>query len=106
MYFKALGDIDFCLLVKNRATPMCGPVVKPLCVLLKDDNERKAHAHTLAHKPDILALTVDEGCRGPGINQITKWKTKASEGKETGGKKQKGTQQLRTGSSIGEHKCT
>lgn len=31
---------------------------------------------------DILALTADEGCRVPGINQITKQKTKASEGKE------------------------
>lgn len=62
------------------------------------------HTYTQTQDKHILALTVDEGCRGPGINQITKWKTKASEGKETG--KRKWTQQLRTGSSIGEHKCT
>lgn len=80
-------------------------MVKPLCLLLWKSTERNTHVHTRTHTQtkNVLALTVDEGCRGPGINRITKQKTKASEGKEK--KKTIRTQQLRTDSSIGEHNC-
>lgn len=44
------------------------------------------HTHTM--RGNILALTVDEGCKGPGINQIRKQKRKAST-------RQEGPQQVR-----------
>lgn len=44
--------------------------------------KHETHAQTRTHfqTENIVALTVDEQRTGPGINQITKQKTKASEG--------------------------
>lgn len=48
--------------------------------------QKETHAHTRTHTQTVL-LTVDEGCRSQGINQITKHRQKQVKGRETGGKK-------------------
>lgn len=68
--------------------------------------KHETHAQTRTHfqTENIVALTIDEQRTGPGINQITKQKTKASEGE--GKEKNRNDTTSRTGRLIGEHKCT